>query len=259
MASAQPVSDFQLQGPLRVLDVLERPLFRSARLVAGRAGLQRMVKWVHILEVADARPFINGGELVLTTGTGVRDSEASFVSYVHQLIEGNAAALCVELGTSLASIPQAAVELAEQMQFPLIVFPHRVRFVDMTQDLHKLIFMQERQIYQEQEWVERLVRGEGSEDGGPAGTGRLPKRCRAVWIRRIDGMEWEEAQSLEDWLNRRRELALLVRAAFAQHRLRAHLSVRPDSVIALWETDCSSAGWLQRIEHALSHLRAAFR
>src|ERR1035437_9716734 len=39
----------------------------SPRLVAGRAGLGARVRWVHVLELADAAHLLQGGEFVLPT------------------------------------------------------------------------------------------------------------------------------------------------------------------------------------------------
>ena len=48
-----------LRDLLRELDV---------RVVAGEAGLDRAVRWVHISELPDPTPWLSGGELLLTTG-----------------------------------------------------------------------------------------------------------------------------------------------------------------------------------------------
>ena len=38
------------------------------RLLAGEAGLEAPVRWVHISELEDPTPWMSGGELLLTTG-----------------------------------------------------------------------------------------------------------------------------------------------------------------------------------------------
>ena len=58
-----------------------RDLLRELELevVAGEAGLDRAVRWVHISELADPTPWLSGGELLLTTGlrSATRRSSAS--------------------------------------------------------------------------------------------------------------------------------------------------------------------------------------
>jgi len=46
----------------------------SPQVVAGRAGLSARVRWVHVLELADAAHLLQGGEFVLTTGSRCRPS-----------------------------------------------------------------------------------------------------------------------------------------------------------------------------------------
>ena len=52
-----------------------RELLRELELeiVAGEAGLDRAVRWVHISELADPTPWLSGGELLLTTGLQLGD------------------------------------------------------------------------------------------------------------------------------------------------------------------------------------------
>ena len=56
-----------------------RDLLRELELeiVAGEAGLDRAVRWVHISELADPTPWLSGGELLLTTGLQLGDERAS--------------------------------------------------------------------------------------------------------------------------------------------------------------------------------------
>ena len=47
----------------------------DVRLVAGEAGLENAVRWVHISELEDPTPWLSGGELLLTTGMGLLDAD----------------------------------------------------------------------------------------------------------------------------------------------------------------------------------------
>jgi len=40
-------------------------------VVAGEAGLDHALRWVHISELEDPTPWLSGGELLLTTGIGL--------------------------------------------------------------------------------------------------------------------------------------------------------------------------------------------
>lgn len=122
---------------LTVAEAIKRPLFQHAEIVAGQHGLSRPVRWVHVLETADTGRFLNGGELILSTGLGFGEAKEKRLAYLAELIRRKASGLCVELGAYIPSIPQDMLEMANHHEFPLIVFHQPVRFVDITQDLHE--------------------------------------------------------------------------------------------------------------------------
>ena len=105
-------------------DVLKRPLFECAQVVAGHKGLVKEIRWAHVLEIPDGAIFINGGELILSTGIGFGEDCKKQIEYLTQIIKKNAVGLCIELGPFVPKIPQNMIDLADQHHFPLISF-HR--------------------------------------------------------------------------------------------------------------------------------------
>jgi len=72
---------------LTVGNVISRDLFNSAQVIAGAGGLDRHVKWSHILEITEFESLINGGELILTTGAVFELSISTQIQYMKLLIE----------------------------------------------------------------------------------------------------------------------------------------------------------------------------
>ena len=68
--------------PLRLSDVLADPALGIGLVDGESAALGRPVRWVAVTELADPRPFLSGGELVLTTGLRQRTaaSQREFVA-----------------------------------------------------------------------------------------------------------------------------------------------------------------------------------
>lgn len=58
--------------------------------------------------------------------------------------------MCIEIGPYFKEIPIELIKLADEHDFPLIIFEEVVRFVDITQDLHTLI------INQHHQWLSQL-------------------------------------------------------------------------------------------------------
>lgn len=129
--------------PLTVADVLRRKHFEKAVVAAGKDGLSRMVKWVHVVEVTKISNLLRGKELILSTGVGWREDDSLFLSLLRQLIECDASGLCIELGTYASSIPKEALELADRHHFPLILFLEEVPFVEITHDIHTYLINQQ--------------------------------------------------------------------------------------------------------------------
>ncbi|WP_185147999.1 PucR family transcriptional regulator ligand-binding domain-containing protein [Peribacillus simplex] len=61
------------------------------------------------------------------------------MSYLKNLIQQKASALCIELGVHFPSIPHEIIDLAERHNFPLITLTKKVKFVEITTDLHTLL------------------------------------------------------------------------------------------------------------------------
>ncbi|GAB3802208.1 PucR family transcriptional regulator ligand-binding domain-containing protein [Virgibacillus kimchii] len=119
---------------LTMKDILKRETFRSARVLAGEKGLDRPIKWTHILETKDFESLLNGGELILTTGINL-ELNASLDTYA-RLIDKHAAGICIEAGPYFKKLPVEIKQFADKHQFPVIVFEEMVKFVDITQDVH---------------------------------------------------------------------------------------------------------------------------
>ena len=140
---------------LTVEEVLERPSFQHAYIAAGKLGLGRLVRWVHIIEVIQFEQLLQGGEMILTTGAAFKNDTESFMTYLDQLIHRNVTCLCIEMGHYISSVPQAWMDAAEAHDFPLIIFPEAVRFIDITQDIHAHIINQHHKALQDLEKISR--------------------------------------------------------------------------------------------------------
>ena len=124
-------------GDLLGLDVIRRG---SPQVVAGSGGLGARVRWVHVLELADAAHLLQGGELVLTTGVALPGEPALLARYAADLAGAGVSALAVELGRRyVGSLPSALVRAAADSGLTLIAFEREVPFVEITEAVHARI------------------------------------------------------------------------------------------------------------------------
>ncbi|MFC7439805.1 PucR family transcriptional regulator [Laceyella putida] len=119
-----------------VAEMLKRPLFQKAKVIAGQGGLNRAVRWVHVLEIMDGSSYVKGGELVLMTGVGLGEEKELKLDYVRELVESKVAALSIEMVHDFVVIPDAVKQFADEQQFPILIFEEPVSFVEITQDIH---------------------------------------------------------------------------------------------------------------------------
>ncbi|MFC3300241.1 PucR family transcriptional regulator [Arthrobacter agilis] len=95
----------------------------------GRAEApSQPVQWVAVTELEDPRPFLNGAEVVLTTGVRLKTGTAqrSFVQRAHE-----AGALAIGFGVDLTHrrVPTALVAEADRVGLPVFSVPYEVPFI----------------------------------------------------------------------------------------------------------------------------------
>jgi PucR family transcriptional regulator, purine catabolism regulatory protein len=104
-------------------------------LVAGAKGLERPIRWAHVSELKDPTRFLRGGEVLLTTGLGLRGAPAGQAAYVEQLARAELAALGIGLGFAFKATPPAVLEAADRAGFPVFEVPFEVPFIAITEAL----------------------------------------------------------------------------------------------------------------------------
>ncbi|RFU64935.1 PucR family transcriptional regulator [Peribacillus glennii] len=124
---------------ITIEEILRRKYFNTSEMLAGEEGKKRLVKWVHVVESTQITHLLNGNELILTTGLGWKDDETLLLPFIKQLIDTHASGMCIEIGAHVSEIPQEVIKLANNHNFPIILFRQEVPFVEITHDLHSII------------------------------------------------------------------------------------------------------------------------
>lgn len=107
-------------------------------VLSGEAALDADLRWVHVSEVRDVGAVLAGDELVLTTGLGMSSPETA-VDFVGQLVMAGAAGLVIELSAAYPSVPDAALRRARAAGLPVVALNRPVRFVEITESVHRAI------------------------------------------------------------------------------------------------------------------------
>jgi len=125
-----------------VADILALdPVRRGApRVLTGADRLDVPVRWVHVIELAEAGHLLRGGELVLSTGIALPPDPDGLARYVAGLAAAGVSALAVELGSRyVRALPRALVAAATRAGLPLIAFERETQFIAITEAVHAQI------------------------------------------------------------------------------------------------------------------------
>jgi purine catabolism regulator len=106
-------------------------------LYAGDENLHRSVRWVHPVEIPDIAHFLKGGEMLLTAGLGIAPDERAQRAHVRALSEAGASVLVMELsGRAYHTMPEALVDEAARLGFPLVGLDGELPFVEVSAQVH---------------------------------------------------------------------------------------------------------------------------
>ncbi|OUM96587.1 MAG: PucR family transcriptional regulator [Thermobacillus sp. ZCTH02-B1] len=109
----------------------------EARLVAGAAGKNRIVKSVNIMDAPDITDWIKEGEMIFTTAYLFRDRPDEAAELLRQLDRRGSAGLGIKLGRFWDAFPEEMIATADDLGFPLIELPYPFTFSDQMNALFR--------------------------------------------------------------------------------------------------------------------------
>ncbi|HKN55872.1 MAG TPA: PucR family transcriptional regulator [Amycolatopsis sp.] len=161
------------------------------RVVAGAEGVDRTIGWVHPTELTDPQVFLEGGELLLTTGLAL--DERTSAEYVRRLIDAEVAGLGFGIGLSHDAIPRSLVETADAVGLPVLEVPRKTPFIAITRAVSRSVAADEYaatvRIGRAQQELTRTAVGRG----GPSGVVRKLAKLVDGWVLLFDGSHVTDA------------------------------------------------------------------
>lgn len=109
-----------------------RTLGEHLRPASGFEAPETSITAVHVSELVDPTAYVNGGELLLTTGLSLPTSLIGWEEYVGRLTRIGIAALGVGLGPTYAELPAALVAACRTHGLTLLVVPAPTPFLTIT-------------------------------------------------------------------------------------------------------------------------------
>lgn len=112
-------------------------------VLVGGDALDARVRWLHVSDSAGVARLLDGGELLLSTGSAWPESDHELSDFVAALSAAGSSGLVLELGTHHRAAPEALVEAAREHELALIVLHSEVKFVTLTQAVHSRIISEQ--------------------------------------------------------------------------------------------------------------------
>ncbi len=121
--------------------ILALPIVRKGdpEILSGQDRLDAPVRWVHVAELRNLTGLLEGGELVLSTGLAFEESAVEAAQYLGELALHGAAGVIVEILEDRPGAAKALRIAANSADMPVVLLRKPVRFVEITENVHKLI------------------------------------------------------------------------------------------------------------------------
>ncbi|WP_040157423.1 PucR family transcriptional regulator [Mobilicoccus massiliensis] len=144
------------------------------------------VTGVHVSELLDPTPFLEGGELLLTTGLKLPDQALPLDAYAARLAGDGVAGLALGLGPMHAGMPPLLVRACERARLPLFEVPVRTRFQSVVREFWRQVGTgREEDLRAAMGSSHALVRAATAEDA-PAAVTRALAAAVGGWVAVLD-------------------------------------------------------------------------
>ncbi|MBP2638743.1 MAG: transcriptional regulator, CdaR [Firmicutes bacterium] len=144
---------------VKLRDILGLPGLSEMKVVAGATGLDRVLHWTHHVDLPDVVNWVQGGELLFTTGIGIRDHLEQLPQIVRECYMRNVAGLVINVGPYIEITPAEVVKVADDLGFPVIEIPWEIKLVEVTRVIYNFIAMQYIEEKSVQDILENILYG----------------------------------------------------------------------------------------------------
>lgn len=145
----------------RVRDVLDAEVLLRGdpQVLVGGDALDAPVRWVHVSDSDQVAQLLDGGELLLTTAAGWPGADAALRGVVDSLADAGIAGIVMELGARFPVAPPALVAACRSRGLALIALEQVVKFVAVTEAVHRRIIAGQLEALQERQSLHELFTG----------------------------------------------------------------------------------------------------
>lgn len=134
-----PLELSNVEFGIPVGELLELNILPDVELVAGKKGIDKLVRAVTVMEAPDFINWVKKDEFLLTTGYAFANDPSALREIVPSLAKKGLAALGIKPGRFVDSIPEEMIQMADQLNFPIIKIPYHVSFSEIIMPISHAI------------------------------------------------------------------------------------------------------------------------
>ncbi len=154
---------------LSIKTMLEMKEFSDFRLIAGAGGLEREIKLVSVMDAPDIHRWMRGGELLITSGYVMLELDIPISELIRKLYKSGVCALAVKVQRYLHHFDDETIQLANELQFPLLDIPQSFPFVDIINPILANIINEQNKVLSFSEkthnqFTDLVIAGKGPEE-----------------------------------------------------------------------------------------------
>lgn len=140
---------------VRLSELMRLPLLGQARLVVGRTGVERDVRWTGVIDIPEPQEWSLPGQLLLSTGYAwPRDAQGQR-AFVRALAERGVAAVGLAVPQFFSEVPPAVAAEAERLGLPVLEVPWEIPFARITEETQRALLAEQYQVLERSEEIHR--------------------------------------------------------------------------------------------------------
>lgn len=112
-------------------------------VLSGDEALDARVRWVHASDSGGVARLLDGGELLLSTGSGWPTEPPELEAFIAGLVDAGLAGLVLELGVHYRYVPAVVEQAAREHGLALVALHREVKFVTLTEAVHSRIISEQ--------------------------------------------------------------------------------------------------------------------
>lgn len=154
-------------------------------IVTGQDKVARVVRSAHVAETDDPTAFLEGGELLLTTGAFEADLD-DWQRYADRLVKVDVAAVGFAVGHGYDQVPEGLIEAATGAGLPLLAVPRSTPFVAISKAVAAAVTGADQRALGGAVTVQRDLARAALSSTGPREVAQRLARALGAWALLID-------------------------------------------------------------------------